>query len=552
MTSTATLPNAPLDPNLLNLHHLLNQHLGGIAPLIADLVNVSVGQARLLCTHAIDVSLIFLLKNQNELYTPSNAILKKRHALLHASPLNLQSLSQLELVNCEQLFLDKSDEVIKRLSLLTKVVPQVAKHTASLICTLCQQHIALLATDGRLTDSQKSEWLGLQPIFLQKHGPAQFWSALAQHTLETPSVSTKASQFDDRTHTLPNHAWLPAFAERIKIRHQKPLAIGRILHPNDTAFDAPVQTATPAQTPATLAPIAPIDPPKEKSQNNFFAWLVSGAVMATAVGVFAVPKLFNDKPETPTAIAVAPQPKPAKPNTQAQSLGHHQDIAVVRIKDDEPEAEGDLITLKPKTQDRQENKTNQGKVAPADSKEKSRKADPVLVQDSKAKKERDNKEKEREKARERDKAKVAQLAKKSEPARLDKTSKASDKKAELAKQPAKPKAETLVKSPKPADKATPKTEKSVKAEKPVKTSNPVQTNKPVKTEKPKADPKPKPNNEVAVAPKPSSDLYTTIHIEQTTAPTERVQSDDRPKNKNKNNAEPIINQDTIGKLGGQE
>lgn len=578
----ANTDNHALNPHLVNLHHLLGTHLSGIAPLVADMVNVSIGQARVLCTHAIDATLIFYLKkNESPPQSLDYTHYHKNHQWLHNSPVDTHTLKRLHTKNCEQLFFGKTDEIVKRIALLAKVSPSVAKQAVTLISELCQHHIEMLCVDSKLDNKQKRQWFELQTIFLKEYNPSQFWSALAEHSFTAPNISESdyrakkgGAFFDQNIIKMPNYAWLLTLANHIGHKHQKPLTIGQILHPFDAVFDEQSKlalasltnniesvkngTAKPQKTPAYR------NDDSDKS-SNLFAWLVSGAVMATAVGVFAVPKLFNDDNQKNQLVATQKQ----TPSTKTQALGH-QDIAIVRVKDDELQAKTSIAT-KPKDVDKKtENKT----TAKTDNKPKSdNRTDKTLAKKSETNKTKADKAKERErqntlaKAERADKTKtdnktnkVAQKPKTDNKA--DARLKADNKKVVSDKATPKKIDNTVVNSPKTTKttaKADNKTDKRTEtvAKTPTKaapkpTNQTANASKPT-TPKPVAKPTtPKPNNTVAT-PKssntPKPELLTTIRVEPIPTFGERNETSERPKNKNKNNSEPIINQDTIGKLG---
>lgn len=579
--------DSPLHPNLVNLHQLLNLHLSQFSPLIANAVNVSIGQAKLLCTHAIDASLVFYLKQTN-LISPSNANLSKTHKWLHGTVLDTNTLKRIEIKDCSELFGNKSDDIINRLAVLAKVPASVAKQVLNVVFTLCQHHTILLMTDGKLTPDEKDGWLALQSLLLQKYGPAQFWSAIAGHTLELPNLSEpifKAAKNDTlflaTEPALPNPVWLTNFATLIKQKYQKPLIIGRISGLSDGIFDQVVANTTPIIAPAQHK-VAPRQ--ETKAPSNLFAWLVSGAVMATAVGVFAIPKLFNDTPKT----AITAEQKPEKPATKAQALGH-QDIAVVRIQEEEKPSVTFTSKVKPKEQDKEPDdapKQTNNEQAERLAKEKADKerlakerAERAERAKARAEKERAEQEKAERLARQKaehkekaDKERAERLAKQRLEKERGEKAKAEQAKREVAKKdPAKPelakKEPTKVikkESPKVVADARPKTEPKVEPKK-------AEPKVIAKTEPKKAEPKPKPRpaepnpalttmqvnpTPKIESPKPTkTEGLTTLSIQQTTSPTPAA-NDIRPanserKNKNKNNGEPIINQDTAGKLGGE-
>lgn len=590
-----------LNPQLVNLHRQCTLALANLAPLIANEMRISVGQAKLLITHSIDAGLVFLLKKYNDnpqaIHLQSNHLSHhaKLHQTLHGNRLDTHIFHNIPKQSCEQLFLDKSEEVVRRLSLTAKVPTHIAKQVASIVATLCQHHLEVLATDSKLEYGEKKEWLALQPIFLQKYAPTELWAAIAQTTLTAPTLKTgdirvklglKESAFDQSEIALPNLPWLINLAHIAEQKYQKPLAIGQIAHPHDPVFDEKLKsvmaelsaniTNDPKKSVAKSAKL----PPKQPENNSpRFAWLISGAVMACALLVFAVPKLFGDKPPAQAVVAKTTA-KPAN-DTKIEGLGH-QDIAVVRVKDDkknETTAKTTNNQANAKAEQSAKDQKRAEQLKAEQEKTKQAKAEQAIK--AKLAQEKADKAKAEKARAERLAAQKAEITK-AEQAKKDNKIKA-DQKTEKAKkaQAEKARADRLAEqkaeqAKQQADKAKAEKAKAELAKAEKAKASKKEPNKTVAETRPKTDtkaktdtkPKPKPAQtnaalttmQVNPTPKiepaksaPKSDGLTTLSIQQSTSPAPTA-SDIKPanserKNKNKNNGEPIINQDTIGKLG---
>lgn len=593
-----------LDPNLVNLHRQFGISLANLAPLIANEVKISIGQAKMLITHAIDAVVIFLLKTQKDApKSPNPSISARFHQQLHGSRLDTVTLKNLKIQDADRLFGDKNDEVITRLSTLCQVAPATATQVANIVASLCQHHLEVLAADGKLEYGEKKEWLAMQSLFLAQHPPAKTWATIAQYDLTAPTLKkgevrvklgTKESSFDQSKIALPNLVWLISLAQITEQKYQKPLTIGQIAHPHDPIFDERVRTAmaelsaTITNDPKSLAKSAKL-PKKEiaPAPNNRFAWLVSGAVMATAVGVFALPKLFVDKAlEQTIATKVAPTPK--KSDTTIQGIGH-QDIAVVRIKDDE--ASKTAVKTNDKTNDKPNNKSDKAsnKSAQQDTKAvktlaekpktepkkevKSEKTAPTVAKAKDPKTEKQSPKPNKVAEKSNDKADARPVIAKASTKTDNKVDarRANNEKADNKSQKTDNKTTT---SNKTSDKVanTPKTQNTSTTAKVTRSQEPKQgqtqakqttpkteqkTTRPTKTQNNPALTTMQVNATPAEKPKPTTPAkvddssLSTLKIEQSTRPvnTEQGSTNNERKNKNRNTGEPIINQDTIGKIG---